>query len=187
MNATENLRNEHTEIKAMLKIFEGLCRRIDSGREVNVMHLDLLIDFFEKFAERHHVQKEEGLLFPALERAGVQREGGPIGIMLGEHAAGRSLIRKLRLLSYNYKVGDERAVEKISHDARTFISLITVHIDREEDLLLPAAETRLNPVQLDELARKFDEFDSRDGMPEYDKLLGAMKKYYMPKNCLTWM
>jgi len=44
------------------------------------------IGFLKEFADKCHHGKEEGLLFPALIQAGLPEKGGPIGVMLADHA-----------------------------------------------------------------------------------------------------
>jgi len=57
--------------------------------------LEQLMDFFRGFVDRCHHGKEEDVLFPELEKRGVLRDGGPIGVMLSEHAMGRRHIREI--------------------------------------------------------------------------------------------
>ena len=47
------------------------------------------------FADKCHHGKEEDVLFPELEKAGIARQGGPIGVMLHEHVSGREFIRRM--------------------------------------------------------------------------------------------
>jgi hemerythrin-like domain-containing protein len=42
------------------------------------------------YADRQHHVKEEDLLFLELEKKGMPRDGGPVGVMLMEHQFGTS-------------------------------------------------------------------------------------------------
>src|SRR4030065_429878 len=53
-------------------------------------------DFIKGFADGCHHKKEEGVLFPAMQAAGVPSEGGPISVMLAEHEQGRRLTAGMR-------------------------------------------------------------------------------------------
>lgn len=85
--ATQDLRNEHEAILFVLKIMD---RMIETNAAVNnAGYCRELVYFLRIFADQCHHGKEENILFKALENSGVPNEGGPIGVMLAEHAEGR--------------------------------------------------------------------------------------------------
>jgi hemerythrin-like domain-containing protein len=96
MGPLEDLRAEHEGILLMLRILERVCERMVPGGRLDVIHLDQIMELFIVFVDRCHHGKEEEFLFPALEEAGIPREGGPIGVMLKEHAAGRTCVRQMK-------------------------------------------------------------------------------------------
>ena len=57
-----------------------------------LISLSNTIEFLRLYADRCHHGKEEALLFRELEKKGMPRAGGPVGMMLMEYQAGRSLI-----------------------------------------------------------------------------------------------
>ena len=73
----------------MLKILDKVCARLESKEKVDPEHLEPIVEFFRVFADKCHHGKEEDLLFPEMEKAGVPKEMGPIGVMLAEHQQGR--------------------------------------------------------------------------------------------------
>ncbi|MGQ9493468.1 MAG: hemerythrin domain-containing protein [Anaerolineae bacterium] len=93
MRATEQLMEEHRAIETVLNILENVCQRLETGKAVDAEHLEHILEFIRIFADRCHHGKEEDLLFPAMEKAGIPREGGPIGVMLIEHVQGRNYVR----------------------------------------------------------------------------------------------
>ena len=101
--------------------------------------------FTETFAEPHH-QKEERVLFPALEKKGIPNEGGPIGMMLLEHAAKRDYLAKMReALQKNDKI-------KLKEKTQAMISLLREHIYKEDNILYPCAQDALTEEELAGLA-----------------------------------
>ena len=116
--ATHILRHEHEAILKML----GAARRVagELERDVNVDQQTLadLLEFFRLFADQCHHGKEEELLFPLLERKGIPRSGGPIGVMLEEHDQGRRLIRELSDSATAYGSGDSDAGRRWAKAAR---------------------------------------------------------------------
>jgi hemerythrin-like domain-containing protein len=111
---TEELMKEHSAIQLMLEILSEACTRLESGGKVVVTDLKKMLEFLKEFADGCHHAKEERHLFPALERAGIPRERGPIGVMLAEHNLGRSHIRRMSSAISGLAAGDTRAKESIS-------------------------------------------------------------------------
>src|SRR5512138_271352 len=140
MNATDQLRDEHKALLLMLAILEKITAKLQSEGFLEKEHLAGMLEFFSVFVDKCHHGKEEDLLFPALEKAGVPKEGGPIGIMLQEHDLGRSYIRGLRQGTADFKtVGGKQAVAQIVANIKKYSDLLTGHIDKEDNILYPIA------------------------------------------------
>ena len=103
MFATEILRKEHDAILRMLDALDQTSLQLLGGASVQPSTLEGLLEFFQLFADRCHHGKEEDLLFPLLERRGIPRERGPIGVMLSEHDQGRDLIQKMKAAAAEYE------------------------------------------------------------------------------------
>lgn len=93
----DQLKEEHQAILLMLKIMEAACKKLEAGEDVSKDDLNDMVKFIKEFADKSHHLKEEDLLFPAMEEAGIPREGGPIGVMLTEHTTGREYVKGLSL------------------------------------------------------------------------------------------
>ena len=93
--ATALLKEEHDLILRGLTVLEKAAARLAAGQAVPVGVLQALVAFFRDFADRCHHGKEEAMLFPALESAGLPREGGPTGVMCFEHEQGRACVRAM--------------------------------------------------------------------------------------------
>jgi len=74
MNYTEQLKEEHKGIILMLRVLEQMCDRLDAGEPVDLDHLERSVEFLKVFADTCHHAKEEELLFPAMEQAGIPRK-----------------------------------------------------------------------------------------------------------------
>lgn len=183
MLATEALKEEHRAIKLMLGILEKICDKLDSGEKVNRQHLEEILDFIRTFVDRCHHGKEEDLLFPAMEKKGVPREGGPIGVMLAEHETGRDLVRKMTQGVAEYGKGDEKAVREIIANAKEYIDLLRNHIDKEDNILYAIADTHLSPEEQKELLDGFERVEGeRIGKGKHEELhqlLHRLSKIYL--------
>lgn len=131
------LSQEHKEILCELDLLKNAV----SGGNVNFVGIWYFLDFTYEFAEPHH-EKEEKILFPALEAAGVANQGGPIGVMLMEHGQKRALVAKLQ------KAFEEADQIETAKTAKQIIILLSNHIMKEEKVLYPLAKRLLRGKEL---------------------------------------
>jgi hemerythrin-like domain-containing protein len=140
-SATATLRLEHAMILQALAVLEAAAARGAAGEPPPPDAWAALVDWLRGFADARHHAKEERLLFPALEAAGVPRAGGPIDVMLEEHAVGRGLVREM---------GEALPAERCRH-AMDYVRLLRAHIAREDEILFEIADTVLTPPAVEAL------------------------------------
>lgn len=183
MNYTEQLKDEHKGIKLMLQIIGRICDMLESGKNIDPEHLEQIVEFIKVFADQCHHAKEEDLLFPAMEKAGIPREGGPIGVMLSEHTLGRTYVRKLGDAVGDYKAGNRQASHTIIENARAYITLLSQHIDKEDNVLYPMADKLLPKEKQEQLLKEFETIENeRIGAGKHDEfheLLKQLKTVYL--------
>jgi hemerythrin-like domain-containing protein len=160
MKASQVLKDEHRGIERMLNALEKEAARIEAGQEVNVTLVDQGVDFLRNFADACHHHKEEKELFPALERAGVPVEGGPIGVMLADHEEGRKHIRSMANAVEAYKAGDTAAAATLAASARAYVELLRGHIWKEDNVLFKMADQALPDTVQEELVASFDRIET---------------------------
>ena len=71
MKATDALKKEHEAVRLMMKIMDAACVKINAQQKLQTADIDDMIDFLKVFVDRCHHGKEEQILFPPLELAGV--------------------------------------------------------------------------------------------------------------------
>ncbi len=162
MKPTQILNEEHELILAMLDIIGVVCNRLEHKARVDREHLEQIIDFIRTFADGCHHLKEENVLFPVLEKAGIQREGGPIGVMLHEHETGRGLVKKMDDALGRIKTGDPAAGRSFAEHARQYIQLLTGHINKENSVLFPMADRELLADEQERIASEFDRIEREE-------------------------
>lgn len=182
MKSTDVLKEEHGGVKIMLGILGKVCDRLGSGQAVPAGDLDRLLEFLKVFVDRCHHAKEEDFLFPALERAGIQREGGPIGVMLSEHVQGREFIRGMSDAAEGCRNGDRDAVERFTFNARGYTELLLAHIEKEDEILYPLADRLLNDAADEKMVEEFERVEEeRVGHgkhEEFHRLMEELQKSY---------
>ena len=138
---TASLRRDH---EVILKALERLEERVAVWKgtgEVDRAALRRFIEFARTFIDRCHHGKEERCLFPCLERRGIPREGGPIGVMLYEHQLGRELVGRIDEGLRAVERGDEGAVSAVLSACDEYIQLLRNHIAKENGVLFPMGES----------------------------------------------
>ncbi|HET6464005.1 MAG TPA: hemerythrin domain-containing protein [Nitrospiria bacterium] len=182
--ATEQLKREHEAIETMLKVLDAVCGRIKAGKTVDPAHLVQIVDFFRGFADRCHHGKEEEIFFPALEMAGIPREGGPIGVMLGEHDRMRGLMHGLAEVVDRYRAGEGQAGQGVVLYASDYAATLRRHIEKENQVLFKMAEMHLSPEEERELAERFEAMEvEKIGAGTHEKLnalLDRLEGIYLP-------
>jgi len=148
LTPTEILRDEHRIILRGLELLERAAERWP----VDAWWADT-VAWLRTFADQSHHAKEETALFPAMVKAGVPSEGGPIAVMLEEHEEGRRLIRTLEA-----STGATRVMA-----CRAYVSLLRAHIDKENEIVFPLADAVLDERALHELRRAFDTVELEQG------------------------
>lgn len=140
-NCIEELKSDHQNILTHLADLEMVVNQpvIDQTK------IEEFLRFTETFAEPHH-QKEEQVLFPALEKKGIPNEGGPIGMMLLEHAAKRDYLAKMK------ESLQENNETKLKENTQAMIFLLKDHIYKEDNILYPCAQDALTEEELANLA-----------------------------------
>jgi hemerythrin-like domain-containing protein len=156
MKPTDELKNEHAAIKTLLEILAKMSGRLDSGREIEPADLEGAVEFIRVFADKCHHAKEEDILFPAMIAAGLAKDGGPIAVMLDEHAQGREFVKKFGEGVAKYKAGDKASAAQISRNARGYASLLGRHIEKEDFILYPMADTIVPIARQKEILGEFE-------------------------------
>lgn len=186
MKAIQELRMEHDAVRLTLKVLDRICREIElSGKLGNAQHVDHLLEFFTVFVDKCHHGKEEELLFPALEQIGVNRDNGPIGVMLREHQLGRESVQKMKAAFSQFKTGSVSAAVDFTRNARDYISLLDQHIEKENNVLFPLAEKQLSEAKLAELLKGFEKIEAdKIGVgkhEEFHKMIDQLESAYLVK------
>jgi len=170
MKATQVLRDEHEGILAMLAVVEAAANRLNSGKEIPSDMMTNAVGFFRDFADKCHHGKEEDELFPTLERFGVPKQGGPIGVMLAEHDQGRAFIRGMSDAADKYAKGDKMAIPALAQSTLGYVNLLRQHIAKENNVLFPMADQVLADAEQDKLYDAFEHIEeTRIGPGEHER------------------
>lgn len=176
-HGTNILRREHEAILRMIDAALQAARRLERSQSIEPRILKGLVEFFQLFADKCHHGKEEELLFPLLEKKGMPRAGGPVGVMLHEHEVGRSLIAEMVAANDAYGSGDISAGPRWALAARKYADLLGHHIHKENEILFVMAERLLSEAEQHQLAEAFEELEvEKMGAGTHERLHARMEK-----------
>jgi hemerythrin-like domain-containing protein len=150
-SATDILRDEHQVILRVLLTLESAAEQLAAGGAMPEERWAGMIAWLRAYADGNHHAKEEKVLFPAMIKAGVPDEGGPVAVMLQEHAEGRALLAMM----YTGEPADKAAA------ARRYIRLLRDHIDKENGVLFPLADAVLDERDQAEVCRELASLETQ--------------------------
>ena len=183
MTPTDELKEEHQGILLMLKILEKVCAKLEAKEEVDPEHLERIVEFFRVFADKCHHGKEEDLLFPEMEKSGIPRERGPIGVMVMEHDQGRAFVKGMGEAASLYKKGESTASAEFAKNGRDYIALLTRHINKENNILFPMGDRAVSREKQGKLVEAFKTLEREKiggGTHEkFHKLLHHLQEVYL--------
>ncbi|MDP3998532.1 MAG: hemerythrin domain-containing protein [bacterium] len=151
--ATKILSEEHEGIKRVLALIEKAREKVEKKQNLPINFIPEILDFIKTFADTCHHGKEEGVLFPLLEKRGIPKDGGPIGMMLMEHDMGRDHVKAA---AESYQQGG--IVESLDH-LSNYGQLLQAHIDKEDNILYPMGNEVLNSKDQEYLKNEFEKVE----------------------------
>lgn len=157
--AIDELMREHRLIEKVLgslDAFAGAAERAgDASREI----LGSYVRFFREFADRCHHGKEEDRLLTSMVQHGLPTDEGPRVKVLTEHVAGRAYVRELAGIAAGQGPLAPAEIARLRKTVDGYVGLLRNHIQKEDQLLFPAAEKMIPTAELDQLAADFEAFE----------------------------
>lgn len=152
-------------LKRVLRVLNAAAAGWSKGQHVNVEALIRIIRFVQDYANRFHQRMEEEALFPNLEREGIPREGGPLGVLLSEHRESERYLKDMEGYLQRLQQGEKEVQEELIDTIQAYSLLLKAHIGKEDMVILPLAIHAQLGKELEELTRGFHR-GFRDGKEE---------------------
>ncbi len=123
---------------------ESTIQLLNNNTKIPESILLPVIDFTKNFTDVCHHSKEEKSLFPALEKAGLPSNMGPIAMMLMDHERSREIGTQMEESAKDYLSSGNST--KLISDMQLYVEHITEHLWKENNKLFMMAEARLQHV-----------------------------------------
>ncbi len=168
--STTSLRRDHDLIEKVIKSMEATVQLLTDGKQIPESILLPVIDFTKNFTDVCHHSKEEKSLFPALEKAGLPSNMGPVAMMLMDHERSREIGTQMEESAKEYLSSGDST--KLISDMQLYVEHITEHLWKENNKLFMMAEARLQYVS--------EQVDKELNEIEVSKLkdLGKSREHY---------
>lgn len=149
------LRDEHRAIAAVLHGLQRLARIASEGRFVPDFRVFFaMIYYIDAFPERLHHPKEEVFLFDRLQ-ARTHAADRIIAELRAEHVLGAQLIRDIEQALVRFEASGPAGAQEFASAVERFAQFHWDHMRKEEDQLLPLAQSYLEAEDWKEIASAF--------------------------------
>lgn len=162
-NPVKTLMHEHAIIEESMQAAEKLSLLLNNG-EVYKTKLIALLDFFRKYSDAYHHQKEEQILFPALLQHPDFKLDEIIDELNEHHSSFREYIQEIEeYISKNQLQEAQKILEQYVNELRD-------HIAIENDELFVMTENLFSDDELEKMYFLFEDIDRDLGLTEKKNL-----------------
>lgn len=176
----EYLVAEHELIERSMAVLRSCLEQIELGTEVNSVQLGRSIDFLLQFGDRVHNKKEETLLFPLMGSKGIPVEGGPLGVMLMEHEAERTLLERMSSMLAGFEQRSFESRIAFKEEGLDYLKIRAEHIWKENDVLYPMGARVFSDADNMSLLAGFDtinrELYGADAFAKFQKMVAEVEE-----------
>ncbi|MBU0673701.1 MAG: PAS domain-containing protein [Proteobacteria bacterium] len=169
----EYLIAEHELIERAMAVLKTNLEKLDD-QEHDPRRMRRALDFLLEFGDAIHNRKEENHLFPLMHSRGIPKEGGPLGVMIAEHDAERTLLRQMLAGIDTLSKADLEEVISFKQDGLEYLAIRAEHIWKENDILYPMARQVLKPGDAENLLSSFTKINEETYGPEASDKFGRM-------------
>jgi DUF438 domain-containing protein len=145
---------EHELIERAMAVLRTCLEKVQAGT-FDVKQLSRSLDFLLSFGDRVHNQKEELFLFPLMEKRGIPSAGGPLGVMVREHAEERDLLARMLTVVGTLAQAAPATRMRFVDEGEAYLKIRAEHIWKENDVLYAMGRKVLTPEDNDFLLREF--------------------------------
>lgn len=174
----EFLVREHEMIERAMAVLQKELQKLSSdGFEET--KLKRALDFLMQFGDKIHNKKEEDHLFPLMIQRGIPA-GGPIRVMLMEHAAERELLQQLANKLPALKGLTAARKNEFMQNGLDYLKVRAEHIWKENDILYKMGARQFTDDDKKQLVQQFvqlnTDFYGPDAVAKFEQMLKEVEQ-----------
>lgn len=158
--AIQILMGEHRVIESVLGALGVHAGLVRGGLALERPVVDRFAMFFRDFADAAHHGKEEEILFRRMAERGFPTEGGPLAVMLHEHALGRQQVARLLAVAGGPGPAAPEDRDAVLGVSDAYIPLLLQHIQKEDNILYPMSTRVISGPEFEQMAETFERFEA---------------------------
>ncbi len=168
----KKLVDEHVLIKRWLALIPHLLEKLDLQSEEDRQLIREGVDFIRSYADKFHHAKEEDILFKYFDE-----NLDMVKVIQEDHRTGRNHVKAI----LEALEGKDR--ETLSRHLGAYRGLLSEHIKKEDEIMLPWMDKQLSTTQVGELFSKFNRVEEQIGLnpQKYQQFIDRMEKKLKPK------
>ncbi len=170
---------EHEMIERCMAVLKESLENIDQAVK-NPLKMQRAIDFLYEFGDKIHNRKEEDHLFPLMQKRGIPSAGGPIGVMLMEHEAERSLLVSMSGQLSSLAGAPAETRSGFRDKGLEYLKIRAEHIWKENDILYPMARQVLQEGDNEDLLARFTTINTEtygpDAVAKFQQMVVEVEK-----------
>lgn len=147
--------NEHRVIESVLNSLEKAIKKLDAGENVRPDFFLEVVHFIQEYSDNCHHSKEETIFFEAMLNEGYSKEEEPLKSMFTEHNMESHFTRGIKMAAEDVKSGDRSRIKILSANSRNYVTLLKLHIQREDSEIYPKAKQDLSDEAIDKIEVAF--------------------------------
>jgi hemerythrin-like domain-containing protein len=177
MQARGPLMVEHRLIEKMLAVIQRAPTRVSQTRSIDPHLIDVIVDFFQVYADRLHHGKEENILFKELRKKGLSAEDERLmNELIDEHAVARQAINALAEANARYREKAGAELAGVTARLNTIADLYPRHITKEDKVFFPAAQAYFSEEENQAMIAEFWEFDRKIIHEKYRAVIKGLEE-----------
>lgn len=161
--------DEHVLIKRLIALIPEVVANLDvDSAEGRQLIIDM-VDFIRSYADKYHHAKEEDILFKYFDE-----NLDILKVMHADHKQGRSHVKAV------LEALDRKDEATIGKHLTAYGALLTEHIKKEDEILLPWMDRSLSISQIGKLFSEFKAADETIGYSplKYEELIDRLEKRF---------
>lgn len=172
------IKQEHLALAAVLDALIRMVKQVkDNARSPDFALMHAMLYYLREFPERRHHRSEDASLFALLLQR-TNKADEVIRELEREHDQGESMLNMLTVALSTWEAGRPNGVALFSDALRRFSEFYWRHMRREEDEVLPVAETILTESDWESVYKMFsshaDPLLGREKGDEFDALFSEI-------------
>lgn len=156
MKTAELVKREHDAILESLAVLASMCKRLNLDIEIPAEDLAMIIDFTVSFTMNYHEAREESILFPAMEKAGITSPGSLHGSFTAQHHLQRADLR----LMEDSVMHEPFHRDKFIRGAVDYVLKKRVHMEKEMREIYEVADAMMDQASVERLGRELGQYDA---------------------------